>query len=271
MIGVYFFMGKYYNNPEWRDVKDFEGYYEISNDGRLRSCDKFLVSKNGIVLQEIKGKPLKVYSRMGYAYCSLYTDKIKRGKKLSIHRLVMEAFGGGNPLDKPMVNHKNGIKDDNRIENLEWVTQSENMIHSARVLGNVFRGEDSPHHKKVYQYDLGGNLLNIWNGASEASRELMLSQGNISNCCRGLIQSYKSHVYSYTPLDVKWFKDRKFGRNKWRSIQVVKYDNNDNIIEVYSSQREAALKNNIDYRTISALLKKGHGKSRVANCNFMVI
>jgi len=102
---------------EWR-VVGCAPAYEVSNDGRLRRGSR-----------EIKGYRL----RNGYIGCSVSQDGGRRST--TIHALVAEAFIP-NPGGKPEVNHKNGVKDDNRAENLEWVTHSENILHSLDVLGN---------------------------------------------------------------------------------------------------------------------------------------
>jgi hypothetical protein len=256
---------------EWKPIKGYEGIYEVSNDGKVRSCDTYLMSKCGIILKEYKGKRIKPYITHGYEVVCLYDKSAKLGKKCLVHRLVLFAFDVDNPFEKPFVNHINGVRHDNRIENLEWVTHSENMIHSFRVLGNVLRGEDSPNNKLVYQYDFKGNLIRTYFGATEAGRENKLSQGNISNCCRGLTNSYRGYVWSYDKLGENYFIGKKFGKSSWRKMQVIKYDNADNILEVYESQREAAIKNDIDFRTLNSLLRKGHGKSRLLNVNFMTI
>lgn len=116
---------------EWRDVEGFNGLYQVSNYGRVRSLDR-VVKRKGYVLQ--KGKVLSpAKSSTGYMVVQLTGINHKR-VNVSVHRLVAKAFckqeDGANE-----VNHKNGKKDDNRAENLEWCTHRQNVKHRYDVLG----------------------------------------------------------------------------------------------------------------------------------------
>ena len=116
---------------EWRAVVGFEGYYEISSQGRLRNAK----TRNG----SHKGRILRACpTKKGYPHTNLCVDGGMTTR--TIHRLVCEAFLGLRP-DGLQVNHKNGDKADNRVENLEYVTAKENAQHARTVLGRG-RGED---------------------------------------------------------------------------------------------------------------------------------
>jgi len=113
----------------WKPVLMFSDFYEISNQGKLKSLDRFKKSKAGSN-SFVKGR-ICVATLLSNGYCRYYLRDNGRVRQALVHILVAEHFID-NPENKPQVNHKNGIKTDNRVENLEWVTEKENTRHSLK-------------------------------------------------------------------------------------------------------------------------------------------
>lgn len=167
----------------WRDIDGYEGSYQVSNTGSVRSLDRFVKVKNHPnKTMYIKGKILIGYiDRGGYRKVTLAKNGIN--KHYFVHRLMAIEFII-NPNGKPCINHKNGIKKDNYLKNLEWVTHSENLIHSRRVLGNKvpWIGEKHPKSKlKVEDVKEIKKRLknNYWGLQSELSRQFSVDDKTI--------------------------------------------------------------------------------------------
>jgi hypothetical protein len=112
---------------EWKEIEDTEGVYEVSNYGQIRTVSRTVIRDNQGNFEK-KGQIIKSYLTPK-GYCRTSIKKGGKFKNLMVHRLVADAFIP-NLDNKPLVNHKNGIKNDNRSENLEWCTSSENQIHA---------------------------------------------------------------------------------------------------------------------------------------------
>lgn len=141
----------------WKDVKGYEGLYRVSNFGRIWSC------RFGREISPAK-------STDGYYQIRFYVNKSK--KLFSVHRLVAMHFIP-NPENKAQVNHKDGNVENNRVDNLEWATQSENLQHAALVLKRNF-GNKPP--KRIRCVETGEYFGSI----GEAARKKKISKGHIS-------------------------------------------------------------------------------------------
>lgn len=116
----------------WKPVAGYEGFYEVSNQGRVRSLDKLRVGSNGWVncTFHVRGRILKPYrTGKGEGYQTVELHKNGKGKNKKVHRLVAEAFLP-NPDSLPEVNHIDGDKNNNSVNNLEWASGKDNIQHS---------------------------------------------------------------------------------------------------------------------------------------------
>jgi hypothetical protein len=132
----------------WKPISEYNGYYEVSNLGRVRSITRKIerTDPKNIAKKRLftyKGKLIPFWiTKKGYCRCSISINGIS--KKYLVHRLVADAFITNNE-NKLQVNHINCVKTDNRVENLEWVTNYENYLHSVEnglqvnSLKNLFR------------------------------------------------------------------------------------------------------------------------------------
>ncbi len=167
----------------WKDILGYEKMYQISNLGRIKSLKRRTINykceSDKILTNKI--------SKSGYNY--IYLSKDNNVKGYRIHRLVAQAFIP-NPENKPQVNHINGIKTDNRVENLEWCTAKENTIH-AEI--NKLRKRT---YKKINQYDKNYNFIKQWNSLKEAAKHYNKSKSSICEYCKG-IRKDKNFIWEY--------------------------------------------------------------------------
>jgi hypothetical protein len=176
---------KNFDNEEWTDINEYEGMYLVSNYGRVKS----LIEHNGTydrILKQAKG---------GRGYLIIGISKNKKCKSVTVHRLVAFAFIP-NPLSKKTVNHKYGIKIDNRASELEWNTYKENNNHAWK------NGLNDVKHffKKIYCPELNKEFQSI----TEASRKLGIINSSISRCCNGKLKSAGKAIINGVETRLTW-------------------------------------------------------------------
>lgn len=181
---------------KWKSIEGYENKYLISDSGNVKS----LVDKNG----EKTNKILKPrIAKNGYLYVNLWKKSKSKTKK--IHRLVAEAFIP-NPNNCPCINHKDGNKQNNNINNLEWCTYSENAKHAfVEGLSNPLKnlpipekGKDNINCKKILQFNLKGEFVKEWGYIKEAQEKLQIS--HISDVCKGKRKSAGGYVWKYKEM-----------------------------------------------------------------------
>ena len=172
----------------WKPVEGYEGLYEVSNTGIVRSLERF---DNGVHVPSTVLKPSK---NNRYAYVKLYRHS--QHKIFRVHRLVALAFIP-NPNNKPQVNHIDGNKMNNDSRNLEWCTQAENNRHAIDTgLQDPSRMIEAT-RKKVVQLSKNGEVIKVWRSLTDAANSLGIQVPNITHCCNGRIHSTGGFVWRY--------------------------------------------------------------------------
>ena len=115
----------------WKDIKGYEGLYQVSNLGRVKSLERYVIRKNNKGRQLIHKKIL-VSCVNTHGYMSLSLSKNNKGVNHRVHRLVATAFIP-KVDNKNIINHKNGIKTDNNVNNIEWASYSDNLLHAYKT------------------------------------------------------------------------------------------------------------------------------------------
>lgn len=186
----------------WKDIKGYEGLYQVSNLGRVRSLDRTICfTYKGYKKQmRIKSKiRVPVINRTGYYMISLCKNNIHDCKLIS--RLVAETFIP-NPENKPQVDHINTIRTDNRAENLRWCTQQENTDnpisknkHKAYYTEHIGK----KHHcaKKCIQLTTKGEIVKIWESIVDAYLETGIDRHHISACCNNKRKSAGGYNWEF--------------------------------------------------------------------------
>ena len=183
---------------EWKDIQGFEGFYQVSNLGHIRSVDRFVKKHNGKRL--IKGKILSPSKSKRTGYYQIHLYKLGCVYRYNVHSLVAKAFIPQN--GKPYVNHKDGQKENNMADNLEWVTCTENHYHAVRIGANKNYGTNNYRARRVIQLSKDGKVIKLWECIKDAERSLGIHEANIVKCCTGKRKTTGGFMWKYEEVIV---------------------------------------------------------------------
>lgn len=174
----------------WKDIKNFEGLYQVSHLGNVRSLDAIINCKGAknIDTHIRKGRILK-QSIGTTGYYSVNLSRNGKTKYVRVHKLVAEAFIP-NPNNYYCINHKDGNKLNNYFCNLEWCDFSHNLKEAYRIglRQNKYKGKygrEAQFSKPLLQFSLDGDFIKEWENAEQVKRELGYCAENIRSVCRG--------------------------------------------------------------------------------------
>lgn len=182
---------------EWKPILGWEGSYEVSNTGLVRSCERVYVRGNGFPLTVSKKIKSQVKRPDGYKMVSLSKDG--KGKNVYVHRAVIEAFTGKEIVKGLVVNHKNGNRGDNRLENLEVVSASENTKHTINVLKKKGGGSHkyiiSNKYREFKSYKEIEKFLNDERGCKDSLDEI---KRRVTLSCKSESVEYEGYKWFYS-------------------------------------------------------------------------
>ena len=185
-------------NEIWKDIKNYEDLYQVSNYGRVKRLGVYRTSAR--YYKKGRYYPTKIMTssigKHGYCCVQLF-DYSGSFKTIRIHRLVAEAFIP-NPKNKPQVNHKDGNKENNCVNNLEWCTNGENGKHAwDNNLRTKNFGKDNYISRKVLQYTSDKKLIKEWDCIKDISRSLGYNYGYIIACCQRKYKLGHNFIWRY--------------------------------------------------------------------------
>ena len=186
------------NEEIWKDIIGYEGLYQVSNLGRVKSLERY--NRRNIKIPE----KILVGCVNYKGYHKVLLCKDGRQKQYSVHRLVMNAFVP-NPNNYPVVNHKDENKLNNNVDNLEWCTVAYNNTYGnalekarkTRKTSEKWKARNTSYKKPIEQCDLQGNLIKRWDSSIDAEKGLGLWSSHIRNCCRGEGKTCGGYIWRY--------------------------------------------------------------------------
>lgn len=188
-------------NEIWKDIEGYEGLYQVSNMGNVKSLTHFRNNGSGGYIQ--KSKILK-FGKNGKGYLSVNLCKFGYSKQHSIHRLVAEAFIP-NPDNNPEVDHIDTNPSNNMVENLRWVTHKENCNNPftkekqsySKKGKSTQRGKEHKQSKQILQFSMNGEFIKKWDCVMDIEREIGLKHQNICHNALGKSSNCGGYKWLY--------------------------------------------------------------------------
>ena len=171
----------------WKDIEGYEGLYQISNMGRVKSCCRTIIRSNNIT-QTFCSK-IRAITLTGNGYASIMLSKNGKNQIFLVHRLVARAFIP-NPDNLPEINHKDENKLNNCVDNLEWCAHYYNQTYGTKI-----KRQSEKVSKKILQFTENGKLIKVWASAKEAGKELGIKNYRVSN---------DEHIWNLILINGKW-------------------------------------------------------------------
>lgn len=182
----------------WKDIKGYEGKYQVSWYGRVKSLERYRITgSGGKVLCKEKIMHLCLNdTRSGYWYASFHTKSGATTEKVLVHRLVAESFVQNN-RNLPFVNHKDENSRNNVFYNLEWCTCAYNNAYGTALARSQATRSRNGVSKSVGKYNSNGELLIVYQSLGEAAKTIGAEKGNLSYYCRNLKPYKDGFLYQY--------------------------------------------------------------------------
>lgn len=217
----------------WKPIKGYEGLYEVSNKGRVKSLNYC----GWNVIRIMENKPSKGN------YIRVKLRKNNKPKTFFVHRLVYEAFYGdlpkyehtgvGNGSKMIVINHKDENPHNNNIENLEVLSHTENINYGTALLRRCESQKNKRNSKKVYQYTTDGKLVKIWPSTMECNRN-GFNFKNVAACCVGKRKHCNGFIWSYTPLN----KEQCCSLKTYNDYAIYQYTKEGELIKIWENAGE---------------------------------
>lgn len=233
-----------YNTEEvWKDVVGYEGYYEVSNIGRVRRVPRYITGVNGVT-RFWKGRILKqTTTQDGYLRCILSKDG--KTKHVRSHVLVAESFVE-NPNNYPVINHKDENPANNHIDNLEWCSIAYNNSYGTRteraINSEGFKKNTERNKKPVLKITVTGEVVDRFDSLKSAYESNPdYTKASVAACCSKRLNTYKGYFWIYEEdYSDEELESRTAITQNTQSVKVLQFDLNGNFIKEHESMGKAS-------------------------------